>query len=94
MKRIAQLLATSQEQATRTVAPLADAGYVKRRTDPANRTRVYIHLVESVRNMIKETRKELTSKMSEKLDSSVSVEDKAALCEAASKIVDILDKIN
>ncbi|MCR5796451.1 MAG: MarR family transcriptional regulator, partial [Eubacterium sp.] len=63
MKRIARYLATSQEQTTRTVAPLADAGYVERRTDPSNRTRVYIHLTENGRRVIEDSRKALLENM-------------------------------
>ncbi len=94
MKKIAQLLATSQEQATRTVAPLADAGYVQRITDPANRTRVYIHLTESGRQVIEDSRKALIAKLSEKLDQSITEEDKTALCRACTEIVGLLDKVN
>ncbi len=93
MKRIAQFLATSQEQATRTVAPLANAGYVERMTDPSNRTRVYIHLTESGKQVIKDSRKQLLENLSGKLDDSLSNEDRKSLCEAASTLVDLLNKI-
>jgi len=93
MKQIAQLLATSQEQATRTVAPLANAGYVERRTDPANRTRVYIHLTESGRNVIEESRRVLLDNLSEKIDRSLTQEEKEALCKASFMMTDLLDKI-
>jgi len=94
MKRIAQLIATSQEQATRTVAPLADAGYVERRTDPANRTRIFIHLTDKGKEILENSRKVLLENLSEKLTKDISEEDREELCGAASKIVSLLDKIN
>ncbi len=93
MKKIAQLLATSQEQATRTVAPLADAGYVERITDPTNRTRIYIHLTESGRKVIEESRKSLTDNLSVKLNELIGDNDEERLCAAASQIVSILETI-
>ncbi len=94
MKRIAQLLATSQEQATRTVAPLANAGYVERRTDPSNRTRVYIHLTDAGRQIIKESRQLLIENLDAKLNNSFSDNEKEALCKAACVMASLLDKIN
>lgn len=94
MKRIAQFLATSQEQATRTVAPLANAGYVERRTDPSNRTRVYIHLTESGRKIMEDSRKVLLENMSEKFSTSLNNEDCVELCKAAATMVDLLNKIS
>ncbi|MCR5415830.1 MAG: MarR family transcriptional regulator [Pseudobutyrivibrio sp.] len=94
MKRIAQLLGTSQEQATRTVAPLANAGYVERRTDPTNRTRVLIHLTDSGKQIIEESRQVLIENLATKLDKSLNIEEKQSLCEAACVMAKILDKIN
>ncbi|MCR4902305.1 MAG: MarR family transcriptional regulator [Butyrivibrio sp.] len=94
MKHIAQLLATSQEQATRTVAPLADAGYVERITDSTNRTRIYIHLTESGKNIIKESRKSILENLSKKINESLNEEDKSSLCEAALKITSLLERVN
>jgi len=94
MKRIAQFLATSQEQATRTVAPLADAGYVERRTDPSNRTKVYIHLTESGRKIMEDSRKVLLENMSEKFSTSLNTEDREELCKAAATMVDLLNRIS
>ncbi len=94
MKQIAHLLATSQEQATRTVAPLADAGYVERRTDPTNRTRIYIHLTESGKSIIEESRSILMDNLSVKLSEALNDKEKAALCKAASKMLNILEKIS
>lgn len=93
MKRVAQYIASSQEQATRAVAPLVDAGYVERRTDPANRTRVYIHLTDSGRQLLEAKRTQLAEKLSAKLDTSLSSEETAALYRAVTDMVEILEKL-
>ncbi len=94
MKQIAQLLGTSQEQATRTVAPLANSGYVERKTNPSNRTRVYIHLTDAGKEIIAESRKVLIENLCIKLDKSITAEERADLCKAASAMAKILEKIN
>jgi len=93
MKRIAQYIASSQEQATRAVAPLADAGYVERRTDPANRTRVYVHLSEQGQALIQETSSMIREKLSCKLDDSLSEEERAELFQAVSAVVKLMEKV-
>ncbi len=94
MKQIAQFLATSQEQATRTVAPLANAGYVERLTDSSNRTRINIHLTDSGKQVLADSRRAMLEKLSDKVNNSISPEDKKTLCMAAAQMVTILDKIN
>jgi len=94
MKRIAQLLATSQEQTTRAVAPLADAGYVERITDPSNRTRIYIHLTENGKITFEENKRILIDNLHKKLNDHLNSKETASLCEAASEIVTLLDKLN
>ncbi len=94
MKQIAQFLATSQEQATRTVAPLANAGYVERITDLSNRTRINIHLTDSGKQILDDSRKVMLEKLSEKINNSISPEDKKVLCTDVSPMVTMLKKIN
>ncbi len=93
MKQVARHLAASQEQATRAVAPLVNAGYVERRINPANRTRVYISLTESGRRLLEELRLNLTGNLSDKLDQSLSREQKADLYRAVSEVVRIAKTI-
>lgn len=87
MKQAAQHLSISQEQATRAVAPLVNTGYVERRIYPANRTRVYISLTESGRQLMEDLRLSLTENLSAKLEQSLSEEDNAVLCRAVSDVV-------
>jgi len=93
MKQIARYLSTSQEQATRAVAPLADAGYVERHTDPANRTHVKINLTETGRKLFEDNRISLRENLSAKLDNSLSGEEKDCLYRAVSDVVQLLEKI-
>ncbi len=93
MKQVAQYIVSSKEQATRAVAPLVDAGYVERHTDLANRTRVYIGLTESGRNLLNEYWASLTDNLSVKLDRSLNYDEKNTLCESASNIINLLERI-
>ncbi len=93
MKRIAKYISSSQEQATRAVAPLADAGYVVRRTDPSNRTRVYISLTEQGRQLLEENREVFRQALSAKISGSLSEEEKSALFAAAQQIIDTAEKL-
>lgn len=93
MTQVAQHLASSKEQTTRTVAPLADAGYVERRIDPANRTRVYIRLTESGKQLLDRNLAILTASLSAKLDRSLREEEISALHKAAAQIVQLAEKI-
>ena len=93
MKQIAKYIVSSQEQATRAVAPLVDAGYVERRTDPTNRTRVYIRLTDEGRDLLTMYWGFITENLSGKLDASLSDEEKTALCDAATGMSALLEKL-
>ena len=93
MKQIAKYIVSSQEQATRAVAPLVDAGYVERRTDPTNRTRVYIRVTDEGRDLLTMYWGFITENLSGKLDASLSDEEKTALCDAATGMIALLEKL-
>lgn len=93
MKQIARHLACSQEQATRAVAPLADAGYVERRTDPANRTRVHVHLTEQGKQYLREQTGDFRARLSDRLDNVLSEEETVSLYDAAVTLAALLRKI-
>ncbi len=93
MKQAARYLASSQEQATRAVAPLADAGYVERRTDPANRTRVYIRLTEAGRQLLQAYWTVLKQNLSGKLEDSLTGEERTSLYEASGVIIRLMEKV-
>ncbi len=93
MKQVAKRISSSKEQATRAVAPLADAGYVERRTDPANRTRVYIHLTEEGNRLFDEHWEILQNNLSARLNETLSAEEKASLCRVSAELVGLLEKV-
>ncbi len=93
MKQAAKQVASSQEQATRAVAPLCDAGYVERRTDPANRTRVYIHLTGEGNRLFDEYWEILKNNLSLRLKESLTAEEETALCKASSDLVRLMEKV-
>ncbi len=93
MKQAARYIASSQEQATRAVAPLADAGYVERRTDPSNRTRVYIRLTETGHQLLREHWEILKSNLSARLNDSLSEAEQSSLYKASLEIVRLTEKI-
>ena len=52
MTLLAEAMACSREQATRVVAPLVEQGYMERRYDQENRTRVWVELTEKGRELL------------------------------------------
>ncbi len=93
MKQISRFIVSSQEQATRAVAPLADAAYVERRTDLANRTHVFIRLTERGKLLLEEYRTALAETLSVKLDRSLTEDERSALREASREMVRLMEKI-
>jgi len=83
MKTVAMHISSSPEQATRAVAPLVDAGYVERYTNPQNRTHVYIRLTELGRTCAKELSDRISRKMLPKLLTELSEEELTRLSGAA-----------
>ncbi len=92
MKRVSQCIASSREQATRAVAPLADAGYVERRTDASNRTRVYVRLTQAGHQLLEQTLSVLTERLSERLNRSLGEDEKAVLNQAIRDIIRLIEK--
>ncbi len=93
MKQAAGYLACSREQATRAVAPLADAGYVERRTDPANRTRIFIRLTEEGKGYLREQHEDLASRLGERMDRALTEREKTALFDDVSGLTALLKKV-
>lgn len=54
MTSLAEAVACSKEQATRAVAPLVEQGYLLRRYDRENRTRVWVTLTEPGRTLLRQ----------------------------------------
>ena len=53
MTQLAEAMACSKEQATRATAPLVEKGYVARRYDRENRTRVWVALSDAGKGLIR-----------------------------------------
>ncbi len=94
MKEIARHISSSREQAARAVAPLADAGYVERYTNPQNRTHVYIKLTESGRQFLDFHRLHISEKLSCRLSERLSEAEIQELCTASASINKLLLKVD
>lgn len=93
MTEIAGYISSSREQATRAVAPLADAGYVERYTDPKNRTRIHIRLTDMGKAYWEERREGMRAVMERRLKDSLSEEECTELEQAAATMIRLLRKI-
>ncbi len=92
MKQIAGYIASSKEQATRAVAPLVDAGYLRRYEDPANHTRKYVCLTPAGRELVRSFTEELFSHSDGALRSSLSPEELGELHASLDAVVRLLSK--
>ncbi len=93
MKQVAKYLACSQEQATRALAPLADGGYVKRRTDSGNRTRVYVSLTEEGQRFHLMLRQQIKNMLAEKLSNALTEEESETLLTSVCTLIALLKKV-
>ncbi len=93
MKQAARYLACSQEQTTRAVAPLVNLGFVERRIDASNRTRVFIRLTAEGKSYLKGQRAAFKKNLEDKLHSALTKEENEALCRAACDLKEILEKV-
>ncbi len=94
MKHIAQYISSSQEQATRAVAPLVDEGYAERYIDPKNRTHVHIRLTEKGRAFLAEQRVLVSEKLLTKISASLSAEEIDALHSASLSMNQLLSEVD
>lgn len=93
MTEIAGYISSSREQATRAVAPLADAGYVERYTDPRNRTRIHIRLTAVGRSYWAECREKMRDMIDQRLKASLSAAECQELEQAAATMIRLLRKL-
>lgn len=93
MGQIAQYIASSKEQATRTVAGLFEHGFVERFELPQNRTHVYIRLTESGRAFIHTYCETLNAEVREKIGKSLKEEEKVKLADSLHTVVELLSKV-
>jgi len=93
MSQIAKYISSSKEQATRAVAPLADAGYVERRVNPDNRTQVFICMTDAGFHFLKECRQQYCQNLHAALDGVITPDEKEKLFESIDYIINILGKL-
>ena len=93
MKEVAAYIASSKEQATRAVAPLVDAGYVERYTDPENRTRIHIRLTSAGEAFMEERRAEFRANIARRLDAYITQEERQRLSDSLETVIAILSKV-
>lgn len=92
MSQIAQYLASSKEQATRSVAPLADEGYVERFKDIHNRKHVLIRLTPKGTAFIQEEMHSLHRSLHKRF-LMLSLEDRESLCRSTDITMTLLKKL-
>ena len=93
MGQIAEYISSSKEQATRAVAPLVDRGLLERHSDPDNRTHVCVTLTAAGRALMDQCREDFTAELEERLDKSLSPEEREALARAVTTLIRLLDKV-
>ena len=89
MTCLADTIACSKEQATRAVAPLVQAGYLKRIYDRQNRTRVFIELTPEGRALIRRQYEACTQEL-HRLFAALSPEDRDRLMQSLQTIYQLL----
>lgn len=94
MSKIAEYLSSSNEQATRVVAPLAEEGYIERSVDKLNRTHVLVRLTPKGRKYIGGCLEVLRTNIYERLSSALSAEEMNELDQATQKMKRLLEKVN
>ena len=93
MSQIAQYISSSNEQATRAVAPLADEGLVERTIHPDNRKHVYVSLSEQGREYVDETLSEVHSSAQKAILNALDPEEAEKMKDAMNVILEALSKI-
>ncbi len=93
MSEVAEYISSSNEQATRALAPLVTMGYVERFISSENRTRVHVRLTDAGRAFIRELRSDYYGTIKKRLDSSLSEEDEQRLHDAVDTVIEIMRKI-
>ncbi len=93
MTQVAEYISSSNEQATRAVAPLVDAGYVERFIEPENRTKVHVRLTAQGHQYLDERSREYHSALKKRLEASLSDVERRELRQAVNTIIKIMDKV-
>ena len=93
MTKISEYISSSKEQATRSVSPLADRGLLTRVEHPDNRKHVYLELTDEGRELMVKLRGQLRQRFRERVDTSLSPEEKEELLSSARTLTALLTKL-
>ena len=93
MSQVAGYVSSSNEQTTRAVAPLVDAGYVERFVVPENRTKVHVRLTPAGVALVDESYACIYRELEKRLDDHIDANEKHRLSQALEVAVEILDKV-
>ena len=93
MSQLAAYLCFSKEQATRAVAPLAQAGLLERFEQPENRTKVFLRLTPQGQALERELRQAFSSQLHQRAGQMLTEPEQQELREAAAVLVRLLSKL-
>ena len=93
MSELAGYISSSREQATRAMAPLVDAGFAERYTDPENRTHIHVRLTPLGREELRAMRGSIRSNLNDRLAESLTGAELAELQETTQKLIALLGKV-
>lgn len=93
MSEIAEYISSSNEQSTRAVAPLVDAGYVERFIEQDNRTKVHVRLTPEGRAYLAERNREYYASLKKRLENSLSDAELSELRDAVGAVIRIMEKV-
>lgn len=93
MSQIAEYISSSNEQATRAVAPLVNEGLVERHTDPGNRKLVYIRLSGKGREYINGVMSDIYTAVQENIRKALGEEELDRLRSSLRAAAEVLGKL-
>lgn len=93
MSQIASFLGSSKEQATRAVAPLADARLVERFAQPENRTKVFLRLTPDGMQQVENLHAQFSSQLRARARDALSEQDLQQLRASAETLIQLLSKL-
>ena len=93
MSQVASAISSSKEQTTRAVAPLVEAGFLKRYHDEENRRVVHIELTEQGLELIEEIRQNMIDSMRSCMGK-LTAEEVHRFEEAADTLLELLMKVD
>lgn len=94
MSQIASFLGSSKEQATRAVAPLADAGLVERFAQPENRTKVFLRLTPDGMQQVEGLHAQFSAQLRARAQDALNEQELQQLRASAETLIRLLSKLN